>query len=386
MKKKLLLDPSLHIIENEDSLLLTTRSKHVKIPVDQSVIKEKIYQLFEYIDQGMDYDEIMEQKKYNKLIEQLIGHGIVFVDQITSNFKRKIKKIGVSSIMGDRKVISFLNKMLDPYSMDLHSHCLRLIHDQEKEEYPKELFYWINHNYLYITLDHSFKEKIRDHSLNDLSAQYIAHMIMEFLQRDEPIDPNYIYRYELSKPTAPPKALFKTVDLDHLHCYREYLLFDEREGEFTVREESKEFFPYHSLYAVNKETKKKFYGIGRNEEEAFRNLLCVIQVNKGDRSINIAGHGENDEMSETELLFFVKITNLYTRKEVEIIDYASDFIHFELAGLSLKINGCKLHYSLALFLLSMYKTLFEMGEEDVMKTIILDLQQSNQVREGDPVG
>jgi hypothetical protein len=386
MKKRLFLDPSLHVIENEDSLVLTTIHKHLKIPVHQAEIKEKFYQFMEYIDQGYDYEEIMKQKIYNKLLDQLIGHGILFIDDTSINFQRRIIKQGAILIKGDRKVNAFLKKMLESDSVEINPNCLKIFSDQDKEKDQKEMIYWINHNYLYITMDKSFKEKIREHRLNDLSAQYIAHSIIEFLNQDDPIDQSCIYRAELSKPTAKPKALFQKIDLDNLQSYREYLLFDEREGEYLIHEVSKDFFPFHTLCAENKTTSKLLYGIGRNEEEAFRNLILIIKLNQGDYTINTSIYDNLDEMSESEIIFFRKITNIYTGKDVEFINCPPDSICLTMGKLSLQVNSCKLNYPLALFLLSTYKTLLENGEGDAVKTIILDLQMNNQVREGDPIG
>ncbi|GAA0362280.1 hypothetical protein [Bacillus horti] len=273
---KIILDPTLHIIDTEKDFIVTTNEINLAFHLGDPE-RKKIYELLKHIENQQSISENMHslQTFEAKFLKVLLNKGVAKIETEMEQESSK-EAFPFQEIVGPKSFLAILQEHL-PFSCELNlatelngSAQLFISNNDTKQD---KLFVYIYEDFLYLSLEEC--PYAQGGTESDIQLEYAAYVLLEKLEKGKLDDLNTdaLLKIDLAIYTNDIKKL-ATRNIHEAQLLDSFL----NEGRLTghsIQVDYESYFPlvYVTYHAFN----RVIYSYGFDQQDAFFNLLYLIE-------------------------------------------------------------------------------------------------------------
>ncbi|WDF49012.1 hypothetical protein PQ460_13430 [Paenibacillus sp. KACC 21273] len=282
---KIILEPSLYIMENEIDFFITTQSINLKLVLNKQQ-RLNVYTFIEKIkrNQGKNIDTLDLNIFENKMLDLFLNKGIAWNKEIETDLKAK-ESLPFNKIYGSLTLLHILKNHFKHNSQIKESNHEYYIHFEELKHRQASIYLYQGNEQLYIS-PISIEEAIQV-NWKPIYEEYAAYSFLEFIQNNnlQKLE-EFIIKMDLSIYTQTIEYL--TYTSINEKNFISSIKADPILSNYQLEIDHENYFPliYLQYYSIKNE-QEKFHAIGFDQQDALRNLVFLLMEKSNDNNMHI---------------------------------------------------------------------------------------------------
>lgn len=282
---KIILEPSLYIMENEIDFFITTQNINLKLVLNKDQ-KLNVYTFIDKIkkNQGKNIETTDLNTFENKILGLFLNKGIAWNKENEIDLKTK-ESLPFNRIYGSLTLLHILKSHFDQNSQIKESNKEFYIHFEELKHRQSSVYLYQGNEQLYMS-PISIAEAVQV-NWKPIYEEYAAYSFLEFIQKNDLQKlTEFIIKMDLSIYTQTIEYL--TYTSINEKSFITSIKADPILSNYQLEIDHENYFPliYLQYYSI-KNKKEKFHAIGFDQQDALRNLLFLLMEQSNDNSMHI---------------------------------------------------------------------------------------------------
>lgn len=282
---KIILEPSLYIMENEIDFFITTQNINLKLVLNKDQ-KLNVYTFIDKIkkNQGKNIDTTDLNTFENKMLNLFLNKGIAWDKESEIDLKTN-ESLSFNKIYGSLTFLHVLQGHFNHDSQIKESNNGCYIHFEERKHKQASIYLYQGNEQLY--LSPIFIQEAIQITWKPIYEEYAAYSFLEFIKKNDLQKlEEFIIKIDLSIYTQNIEYL----NYSHINenTFMHSIKVEPNLSNYQLEIDHENYFPLVSLqYFSTKNKNEKLHAVGFDQQDALRNLIFLLMEQSNDNNMHI---------------------------------------------------------------------------------------------------